>query len=410
MRLHVVMPRQLQINAPTAAHCADHRIGANPTVGRHIAARCASRPGKLRHLSAQAWIGYHRRMAITLTSLSDLAKHGFDDIIDVRAPAEYAEDHLPGAISLPVLDDEERARVGTIYKQVNPFSARKIGAALVAANAALHLQGPLADKPGGWRPLVYCWRGGQRSGSFAIILQQVGWRVETIVGGYKAWRGLVVNALYDTPFPCPVLVLDGNTGSAKTEVLNMLPARGVQVLDLEGLAHHRGSLFGALGPQPSQKAFDCALAMAISRLDPTRPVVIEAESSKVGNCRLPPWLWKAMTQAPRLAIAAPVAARASYLTRAYADMTADPLRLATVINRLRPGHPAERIETWLALAAVGDFVTLAAELMQHHYDPRYGKHRDRMEVGFTELATDGLAPEDLARLADQVAATVLATA
>ena len=206
------------------------------------------------------------------------------------------------------------------------------------------------------------------------------------------------------------IVMDGNTGSAKTEVLKALPERGVQVLDLEGLAHHRGSLFGALGPQPSQKAFDCALAMAISRLDPTRPVVIEAESSKVGNCRLPPWLWKAMTQAPRLAIAAPVAARASYLTRAYADMTADPLRLATVINRLRPGHPAERIETWLALAAVGDFVTLAAELMQHHYDPRYGKHRDRMEVGFTELATDGLAPEDLARLADQVAATVLATA
>ena len=140
-------------------------------------------------------------MAITLTRLTDLAAHGFDDIIDVRAPAEFAEDHLPGAISLPVLDDDERARVGTIYKQVSPFTARKLGAALVARNAARHLEEVLADRPGGWRPLVYCWRGGQRSGSFALILGQVGWRVETIAGGYKAWRGLVVQALCDAPPP-----------------------------------------------------------------------------------------------------------------------------------------------------------------------------------------------------------------
>ncbi len=346
-------------------------------------------------------------MAITLTSLSDLAAQGFDDIIDARAPAEYAEDHLPGAISLPVLDDAERAEVGTIYKQVNPFTARKLGAALVARNVAAHLQGPLADKPGGWRPLVYCWRGGQRSGSFALILQQVGWRVETIAGGYKAWRALVVKELYDTPFPCPVVVLDGNTGSAKTEVLNLLPARGVQVIDLEGLANHRGSLFGAMGAQPSQKAFDCALAMVISRLDPTRPVVIEAESSKVGNVSLPPPIWKAMRAAPRLAIAAPRAARAGYLVRAYADMVAYPARLAGVIEKLRPFHPAERIELWQAQAGEGAFEALAEGLMQHHYDPRYDKHRDRMDAGFVEIAAADLAPDDLARLADQVAARLL---
>ena len=234
-------------------------------------------------------------MAITLTSLADLDRLGFDDIIDVRAPAEYAEDHLPGAICLPVLDDAERARVGTIYKQVSPFSARKIGAALVARNAAAHIEGPLADRPGSWRPLVYCWRGGQRSGSFATILGQIGWRVETIAGGYKAWRGLVVKALYESPFPAPVVVLDGNTGSAKTEILNLLPGLGVQVLDLEGLANHRGSLFGAVGPQPAQRAVEGRLAMEMAGLDPTRPVVVEAESSKVGECRLPPNLWKAMT-------------------------------------------------------------------------------------------------------------------
>lgn len=347
-------------------------------------------------------------MAITLTSLSDLAAHGFDDIIDARAPAEYAEDHLPGAISLPVLDDAQRAEVGTIYKQVTPFTARKLGAALVARNVATHLLGPLADKPGGWRPLVYCWRGGQRSGSFALILSQVGWRVEIIAGGYKAWRGLVVKALYDTPFPCPVVILDGNTGSAKTEILNMLPARGIQVIDLEGLARHRGSLFGSLGPQPSQKAFDCALAMEMSKLDPTRPVVIEAESSKVGECRLPPEIWKAMVRAPRVAIAADVDARAGYLTRAYADMVEDGARLAAVIERLRPAHAGERIAEWQAMAGAGAFTDLATGLMAEHYDPRYARHRARMEVGFSEVEAAGLATGDMDDLADRVAAAVRA--
>ncbi|MCX8509437.1 MAG: tRNA 2-selenouridine(34) synthase MnmH, partial [Rhodobacteraceae bacterium] len=257
-------------------------------------------------------------MALTLTQISDLAAAGFDTIIDVRAPAEYAEDHLPGAISLPVLDDAERARVGTIYKQQSPFLARKVGAALVARNAALHLEGPLADKPGGWRPLIYCWRGGQRSGSFSPILAQVGWRVDLLAGGYKSWRALVVAALNDRPFPAPLTVLDGNTGTAKTELLSLLAARGLQTIDLEGLANHRGSLFGHRdGGQPSQKAFEGRLALAIDRLDPTRPVVIEAESSRIGGLSLPKQLWAAMCGAPRLRIAAPLAARAAYLTRSY---------------------------------------------------------------------------------------------
>jgi tRNA 2-selenouridine synthase len=348
-------------------------------------------------------------MAITLTSLSDLAALGFDDIIDVRAPAEWAEDHLPGAINLPVLDDSERAEVGTIYKQVSPFTARKVGAALVAANAARHLQGPLADKPGGWRPLVYCWRGGQRSGSFATILAQVGWRVETIAGGYKAWRGLVVDALYDQPFPCRVVVLDGNTGSAKTEILKMLPGHGLQVIDLEGLARHRGSLFGAMPKgQPSQKAFESALAMAMVGLDPARCVVVEAESSKVGNCRLPAGLWKAMLGAPRVTIAAPLVARSAYLARAYADLSDDPARLAGLIDLLRPMHAAEVIESWQALATAGDFEALAADLMKAHYDPRYDKHRARMAQAGVEVAVSSLGQDDLAQVVARVAAAVLA--
>ena len=349
-------------------------------------------------------------MAITLTALTDLATLGFDTIIDVRSPAEYDDDHIPGAISLPVLDNDERARVGTIYKQVNPFTARKIGGALVARNAARHIEGPLADKPGGWRPLVYCWRGGQRSGSFATILAQIGWRTELIAGGYKAYRSLVVQTCYDTPIAAPVVLLDGNTGSAKTELLHLLAARGVQVIDLEGMANHRGSLFGSMpGGQPSQKAFESRLAVALAALDPARPVVIEAESSKVGNRALPPPLWKAMCTAPRLRIAAPRAARARYLARAYADLTADPVQLARVIDLLRPLHPAEVIHRWHTLAAAADFEHLADELMARHYDPRYDTQRDRTagETGDV-LETDDLTPEALDRLADRLAARVAA--
>ena len=347
-------------------------------------------------------------MAITLTHINDLAALGFDDIIDVRAPAEFAEDHLPGAINLPVLNDEERARVGTIYKQVNPFTARKLGAALVAANAARHLQTVLADKPGGWRPLVYCWRGGQRSGSFASILSQIGWRVETIDGGYKAWRHLVSHALCKVPFAAPMMVLDGNTGTAKTEVLHLLAKRGVQVIDLEGMANHRGSLFGAMGAQPSQKMFERDLALAIAAIDPARPVVVEAESSKVGNCRLPPELWKAMGTAPRLAISAPVAARAQYLTRAYGDMVADPARLAGVIDRLRPAHADDLINAWQAMVQRGAFAELAEGLMSHHYDPRYEKHRARGGLKRNAFNALSLNPADLTHLADQIAAYILA--
>jgi tRNA 2-selenouridine synthase len=342
-------------------------------------------------------------MAISLSSLTDL---DYDDIIDVRAPAEYAEDHIPGAINLPVLDDTERATVGTIYKQVNPFAARKLGAALVAQNAAKHLQTVLADRPGSWRPLVYCWRGGQRSGSFAMILAQIGWRVETIQGGYKAWRALVVDALYHQPFPAPIVVLDGNTGSGKTALLPHLGALGVQVLDLEGLANHRGSIFGAVGQQPSQKSFETALAYKIRDLDPLRPVVIEAESSKIGNCRLPAAIWKAMGTAPRITIKAPRAARADHLVTAYPDMLHDPEKLARIIARLRPSHPSDRVDAWLDMAQTGDFAPLAEGLMLHHYDPRYGKHRARATHSETIIQTQSLAPDNLAQIAAQIASKI----
>eukprot|EP00903_Cladosiphon_okamuranus_P016431 g15152.t1 len=233
-------------------------------------------------------------MPLALPPLPDLPRLGFDDIIDVRSPAEFAEDHMPGAISLPVLSNEERARVGTIYKQVDPFAARKVGAALVSRNAAAHIEGPLADRNGGWRPLVYCWRGGQRSGSFAVILNQIGWRAEVVEGGYRAYRRMVAAMLHDDLLPWSPVLIDGNTGTAKTRLLHHLAAQGAQVVDLEALAEHRGSLFGGLsGPQPAQKMFESRLAGALAGLDPARPVYLEAESNKIGDIlipgSLPPW-------------------------------------------------------------------------------------------------------------------------
>ncbi len=316
-------------------------------------------------------------MSYTLPGIAELADAPFDEIIDVRSPAEFAEDHLPGAISLPVLSNAERARVGTIYKQDSPFTARKTGAAIISRNIAAHLDTHFAGKPRDYRPLVYCWRGGQRSGAMGIILSQVGWRAQTLEGGYRSWRRAVVKALYDTQMRAQPVLLDGNTGTAKTDLLARIANLGGQVIDLEGLARHRGSLFGARpGGQPAQKGFESRLALALARLDPARPFLVEAESSRIGACNLPSQLWKAMMAAPRLRVSAPLEARAAYLVAAYRDI-AESADFASLIERLQPFHSRETIADWRARHSGGDWQGLALELMREHYDPRYEKQRRR---------------------------------
>jgi tRNA 2-selenouridine synthase len=334
----------------------------------------------------------------------------FDAVIDVRSPAEFAEDHVPGAISLPVLSNEERAEVGTLYVQVSRFTARKIGAAIIARNVAHHLETALKDRDGSFRPLIYCWRGGQRSGAMAIILSQVGWRTAVLAGGYKTYRRWVQRRLYDERPALKLVLLEGRTGSGKTELLGRLAARGVQTLDLEGLAEHRGSVFGALvgQPQPSQKMFETRLVAALDALDLARPIVVEAEASKVGDCMTPPALWSAMTAAPRIAISAPVEARAAYLARHYADIVADPAVFEASLQRL-PIFPGRKtIGRWLALAGAGDLATLAGELVETHYDPSYDRAarkdvRPRLcEIGLADLddAAQEAAADEIARLVD----------
>lgn len=349
-------------------------------------------------------------MPIAFPTFPALMAHGFDTVIDVRSPAEFALDHIPGAINLPALSNDERVTVGTIYKQVSAFDARKIGAVMVARNVAAHVEGPLAQHDGAWRPLVYCWRGGQRSGSFATILQQIGWRAETIQGGYRTYRRLVSAALYDTPLPHRLILLDGYTGTAKTDILARLALRGVQVVDLEGLARHRGSLLGGMpGGQPSQKWFESSLASAFAALNPARPVVVEAESSKIGERSLPPMVWQAMCAAPRLVIEAPVAARAEWLLTAYADMIADPAQLKQRLLPLRQHRPGPVVEGWLDLIDKGDFRGLTLALMEQHYDLAYAKSRksaDRVQAGMISVATLDNAGRDAA--ADQLVALIAA--
>ncbi|GAW33611.1 tRNA 2-selenouridine synthase [Roseovarius sp. A-2] len=337
-------------------------------------------------------------MPVTLDSLKALAALPFDEIIDVRAPSEFAEDHIPGAINLPVLSDAERARVGTIYVQEDKFLARKIGAALVARNAAGHIEGPLAHHGGGWRPLVYCWRGGQRSGSFTVILKQIGWQADTVAGGYRSYRRLVSEMLYDHDFPARVVLIDGGTGTAKTRLLAHIAAQGGQVLDLEEMAAHRGSVFGPVaGGQPSQKTFESALAAQIKDLDSTRPVYVEAESTRIGRINLPPALARAMKAAEVMHLTAPMAARVAHLIAEYDDLVADPDRLDAILGRLVRYHGHEQVAKWRAMAGEGALPALVADLIARHYDPRY-RHMAQNAARITHDLPD-LSDETLAGLA-----------
>ena len=344
-----------------------------------------------------------------LETADHAALAAFADVIDVRSPAEFAEDHLPGAVNLPVLTNAQRAEVGTIYVQESRFKASRIGAAYVARNIAHHLETALAERTGEFHPLIYCWRGGTRSNAMAIILSQVGWRASVLQGGYKTYRRHVKTRLYDEAPPLKLVLLDGHTGSGKTAILAHLAAAGVQVLDLEGLAGHRGSLFGGFAgqDQPSQKMFESRLLTALEALDPARPVVVEAESSKIGERMNPPALWGAMLSAPRVELIAPREVRASYLVAAYADITANRAALEAAFARL-PTHPGQkRLEDWRALADAGEFAALAEALMELHYDPAYDRssRKDtRRRLGV--VTVDALDEAGQAAAARQVAQLV----
>lgn len=299
----------------------------------------------------------------------------FNDIIDVRSPGEFAEDHIPGAINLPVLNDAERERVGTLYKQVSSFEAKKVGAALVSRNIAQHLETWFADMPKSYRPLVYCWRGGSRSGSLTHILQKIGFAAAQLDGGYKAYRRHVVAELVRLPSQFGYRVVCGPTGSGKSRLLQALADEGAQVLDLELLAAHRGSLLGALPgqPQPSQKSFESVVWSTLNHFDPARPVFVESESKKIGALRVPDALIAAMHASACLRLEVPLAARVQLLTEDYVHFLHDPETINRQLGYLTALRGSETVTAWQALASRQAWSELVATLLEQHYDPAYFK-------------------------------------
>lgn len=312
---------------------------------------------------------------------------GFDTVIDTRSPAEFAEDHLPGAINCPVLSNEERVEVGTLYKQVSPFAAKKLGAALVSRNIADHLQNLFADHPKQWCPMVYCWRGGTRSGAMTHILREVGWKAKQLEGGYKAYRRYVIDQLAELPKQFQYQVVCGETGSAKSRFLHMLREHGAQVLDLEALACHKGSVLGVLPdqPQPSQKMFESLVLHELQQMDTQKPVYIEAESKKIGLVRMPEALYEAMASNGKvIRLQASVSARVEFLKRDYDYFLADPKALQIRLDRLVTLHGQAVIEQWKQLAEQGRWDELVTELLVKHYDPAYRKSTEKHLPGYRD--------------------------
>lgn len=318
-----------------------------------------------RHHGAQAGT---QKLPLTLDALA-----GFDTIIDVRSPSEFALDHIPGAANYPVLSDTERIEVGTIYKQVSAFDAKKVGAAMVARNIAAHIDAAFRDKPKSWRPLIYCWRGGARSGAMAHVLRSIGWAALQLEGGYKSWRGQVIHDLATLPAQFRYNVICGRTGSGKSRLLEALANSGAQVLDLEKLAAHKGSVLGDLPdePQPAQKFFESRIWTELSGFDPARPVYIEAESKKIGSLRVPQPLIEQMWQGQCFEVVTPALLRARLLREEYAHLIKNRDLLFHKLDCLKSLHPITQIDSWKRLAHNAKWDDFVADMLANHYDPAY---------------------------------------
>jgi len=333
--------------------------------------------------------------SVDLAQLDD-----FDEVVDVRSPAEFAIDHIPGAVNCPVLDNEERARVGTVYKQVSRFEARKIGAALVSKNVARHLEAHFAVRDQHWKPLIYCWRGGKRSGSMTLILREIGWDAASLQGGYQSYRRAMLAQLGELPTRYDYRVVCGPTGSGKSRLLQTLAAHGAQVLDLEALARHRGSVLGDLpgDPQPAQKMFESLVWGKLRNFDAARPVFVEAESRKIGTLRVPEGLLERMRQSSCVRIEAPVAERVRFLIAEYRHFLDDPAWLKTQLSRLTALHSKATVTRWIAQIDAGDWELLVGDLLATHYDPAYQRSMNNNYPGMARATALNVACLDDAGL------------
>jgi tRNA 2-selenouridine synthase len=320
--------------------------------------------------------------------------HEFDTLIDARSEGEFAEDHFPGAVNWPTLNNDERRDIGTLYKQVNAFEAKKRGAAIAARNIAGHIDREVIDKPKDWKPLAYCWRGGQRSGSLTLILSQIGFRVTLVEGGYKAFRAAVVQDIPRLVSSLNLRVICGTTGSGKTRLLKALSAQGAQIIDLEGLANHRSSVLGAIPglAQPTQKRYDTVVWDTLRRLDPARPVYIESESKKVGNVSVPVSLIEAMRGSQCLNLVLPDTERVSLLMEDYDFFLHDIGHFCERLQVLAEFKGKVIVDGWISSVKAGNIEPVVQELLTHHYDPVYLQSMRRNFSKFEDAKT--IAPED----------------
>ncbi len=338
---------------------------------------------------------------------TDIDASSYDAILDVRAPAEYTEDHIPGAINAPVLSDAERAQIGTMYKQISPFEARKTGAILTARNIARAVETMFLNYPKNWRPLVYCWRGGQRSGAMQIVLREIGWDALRIEGGYKAWRTEVLKQLSILPVRFRYVVLAGPTGSGKTKILHHLRDQGAQVIDLEQLARHKGSVLGAeLGARTqSKKAFDTGLFWSLRRFSPDQPIFIEDEGRRIGDIHLTPDITRMIEQSPVIEIMPDRTARVDFLMRDYAYFFLAPMDVRSRLSGLAPLHPRARMDDWMQMVDQAAWPALIHDLLMHHYDPLYARALKLRAAGRRVMARytpENLDDMTLAGLAGQI--------
>ncbi|NCF49313.1 MAG: tRNA 2-selenouridine(34) synthase MnmH [Bacteroidetes bacterium] len=345
-------------------------------------------------------------MAPPITRITNWTAKPYSMIIDVRSPSEFAEDHIPGAVSMPVLQDDERAEIGTLHNQVGSFEAKRRGAVLVAKNISNALETFLGDAPKNFSPLIYCWRGGQRSAAMAHIFAEIGWKTDIVDGGYKTYRKQVLDGLDSLPPKFRLIILRGRTGTAKTQILRMAASLGAQIIDLEGLACHRGSLLGGEpgGVQPSARLFESGLHAAFQQFDPAKPIFVESESSKIGNVNIPSTMWKRMRAAESIHLSAAMPARVTFLVDDYQHLIADPERLEPLLKWVitRIGHAA--VKEWRQHIKAGDWPGFVTRLLEDHYDPAYDRSAALREHNdIADLQVDDLTPETIRDLAQKLA-------
>ena len=294
-------------------------------------------------------------------------------IIDVRSPSEYRKGHIPNAINMPLFNDEERAEVGTLYKQKSKKAAILRGLDIAGSKMSSFVQEAqqlIRDK----EVAVHCWRGGKRSGSVATLLEFMGFKVVVVKGGYKAYRNLILNTFKERKLK--LIVLGGKTGSGKSIALQKMKEAGEQVLDLEGLAHHKGSAFGALGeePQPTVEQFENNLYEAFIKLDMNRRVWIENESKSIGRVYVPDGLWFQMNEAHFLEMDIPFEKRVELLIELYGNFSKDELigSLTKISKRLGGLNMKNAIQAY-----ENDDLKTATEIALNYYDKAYQHAADK---------------------------------